>query len=170
MYSGIIRFGLPVVLAATVAGCVQGSSAPSVTLAQVQAEGNAIVAALEAGATLYTSANTTTPAEATAVENVLTIAKTENAALQSNLAIEGAAQAVETMGQDITAVLAVLPIDPVTKVAIDAGIAVLDTFIAEQMVLPATPPASAELGLNAAPARVAPPVPIPTPHRLPPIA
>ena len=166
MRRAIQRLVLPAALA--LAGCATGSTPAAVSLAQVQAEGNAIVAALAAGAGVYTAASTTTPAEAAAVENVLKIAQAENAILQGNLTQETAAQTVETVGEDVTAVLAVLPIDPVTKVAIDAGLAVIDTFIAQSMTTPVAPAAGAALTLRAAPERVAPPVPIPAPHRLPP--
>ncbi|MGH7115259.1 MAG: hypothetical protein ACREE9_12270 [Stellaceae bacterium] len=156
-----MRAAVLAIAALLLAGCASGS-APAVSLAQVQAEGNAIVAALKAGAAIYSGAAATTPAEAVAVGNVLAVAQASNAVLQGTLAGENTEQAVETAGQDIAAVLAVMPIDPLTKVAIDAGIAVLDTFIAEQGAVPA-----ATLALGAAPARVAPPVPIPMPHRLP---
>lgn len=148
-----------------IAGCTTPQGAPGINLAQVQAEGNAISAALDAGAKIYTSAPSTTPAESAAVQEVLTIAAAANAQLQA--APEGmkTLQVVETVGQDITSVLAVLPIDPATKIGIDAGLAILDTFIAEQLATPVAPPASLTL---TAPEHVAPPVPIPAPHVLPP--
>ena len=149
-------------------GCTTTTTSQTISLAAVQAEGNAILAALKAGATVYTTASSTTPEEALAVEHVLAIAEAENAVLQGNLPTGTPAQMVESMGQDITAVLAVMPIDPMTKVAIDAGLAIIDTFIAQQMVLPASIPAL-KLAPRVLVAPVLPPVPIPAPHVLPPL-
>lgn len=149
---------------ALLAGCASSSTAPVVTLAGAQAEAGAIMTALEAGATIYTTAATTTPAEATAVKNVLAPAQAAVAAFQAAQASETPAQLAETVSADISAVLAVMPIDPVTKTAIDAGMAVIDALVAGL----ATPAASVAPALTVKLGAMAPPVPIPAPHVLPP--
>lgn len=151
---------------ALLAGCTQSGTAPVVTLSGAQAEAGAILTALKAGATIYTEASTTTPAEAQAVENVLNAAQAAVSSFQAAQANENAAQIAETVSQDITAVLAVMPIDPVTKTAIDAGMAVIDALVAGLATVPATPAAPAVTVRMGAP--VVPPVPIPTPRVLPP--
>lgn len=148
-----------------VAACTTGSTGQTtISLAQAQAEATAIEAALQAGASIYTSASTTTSAEATAAENVMKIATTAVGAFTGNASTETPAQLAETVSQDLEAVLAVLPIDPATKTAIDAGLAIIDGFVAGTFTQPAAPVASVALH---APEKVAPPVPIPAPHRLP---
>lgn len=153
------------------AGCAQQISQPVVTLASAQAEAGAILTALEAGATIYTTATSTTPAEAAAVENVLAIAKTAVSTFQAAQANETPAQLAQTVSQDITAVLAVLPIDPATKTAIDAGLAVIDALVAGLSAAPvapvATPPLTMTHAAQTTRAPVPPPVPIPLPMRLP---
>lgn len=148
------------------AGCTTGSNGQTtVSLAQAQAEATAIEAALQTGAQIYTSSSTTTPAEAAAAENVMKIAETAVKAFTGNASTETPAQLAETVSQDLEAVLAVLPIDPATKTAIDAGLAIIDGFIAGTFTNP-TPAASVPLALHA-PEKVKPPVVIPAPHRLP---
>ncbi|HTU55743.1 MAG TPA: hypothetical protein VMF62_17400 [Acetobacteraceae bacterium] len=153
---------------ALLGGCAQSGTAPVVTLSGAQAEAAAILTALEAGASIYTGASTTTPAEAQAVENVLNDAQAAVSSFEAAQANENAAQTAETVSQDIAAVLAVMPIDPVTKTAIDAGMAVIDALVAGLAAAPATsaaPTLSVKLG-----APVPPPVPIPAPKVLPPRA
>jgi hypothetical protein len=148
---------------ALLAGCAQQTTQPVVTLAGAQAEATAIMTALDAGATVYTSAATTTPSEAQAVENLLTPAQAAVAAFEAAQANETPAQLAETVSQDLEAVLAVMPIDPATKTAIDAGMAVIDALVAG-LVATSAP---LTVTLDAA-EKVAPPIPIPTPHVLPP--
>lgn len=174
-----------VAVSGMLAGCTL-ASAPAVTITAAQAESQAILVALQAGAKVYTSASTTTPTQASAVEQMLAQAEAANAAVQGQIPTGSALSVVEAVNQDIVALLGVMPIDPVTKVAIDAGMAVLDTFVAEQMGAPQVAPAATRVALGAASRGVAtlaatgphragamgsrdrPPVPIPTPHRLPP--
>lgn len=154
---------LPFIAALAAAALLAGCAVPkntSVTIAEVQAESNAITAALSAGAKIYVSAASTTPAEATAVQNMLNIAEGANAALQGKIDATSVVTLTQTATNDLSALIAVLPVDPATKVAIDAGMAVLDTFIAEQMGEPVVAPA---LGVTQRGARV----PIPAPKRLP---
>lgn len=147
---------------ALLAGCANsGSSGP--TLGQAQSEASAILAALQSGAVIYTGATTTTPAQAAAVENVMNIAKVAVTAFGGVQAGGSAGQLAEEASTALESVLAVLPIDPATKTAIDAGMAVIDGLVA---TFAATPALTVR---EAAPAgAVAPPVPIPTPHVLPP--
>ena len=156
------------------AGCTGSAGTPPVVnLASAQAEAGAILAAIEAGATIYTTASTTTPAEAAAVENVLAIAKAGVTAFQSAQATETPVALAETAAQDIMAVLAVLPIDPATKTAIDAGMAVIDGLVAGLAGTPgslAAGPVAAPHTPSAFGARLEAkaPVPIPVPQVLPP--
>ncbi len=157
---------------ALLAGCAQSGTAPVVTLSGAQAEAAAIMTALEAGASVYSEASTTTPAEAQAAENVLNAAQAAVSSFQAAQANDNAAQIAETVSQDITAVLAVMPIDPATKTAIDAGMAVIDALVAGLAAAPATsaaPALSVTLGAPVPPlAADRPPVPIPAPRVLPP--
>lgn len=161
-----------VAFAGLLGGCMTGST-PAVTIAAAQAESQAILTALQAGAKIYTTAPTTTPAEAAAVQQMLVEAEAANAAIQGEIPTGSAPQMIETVDRDIVALLGVMPIDPTTKIAVDAGMAVLDTFIAEQMQTP-TRAAGPKLAARPAIGHVAPravdlpPVPIPVPHRLPP--
>ncbi|MGH7068181.1 MAG: hypothetical protein ACREFO_05905 [Acetobacteraceae bacterium] len=146
---------------ALLAGCANsGGSGP--TLTQAQSEASAILAALQSGAAIYTGAATTTPGQAAAVENVMKIAGTAVAAFAGVQGGEPAAQMAEEASTALEAVLAVLPIDPATKTAIDAGMAVIDGLVATFAATPAL------TVVERAGAPVAPPVPIPAPHRLPP--
>jgi hypothetical protein len=148
------------------AGCATTTQPPVVSLASAQAEASAILTALEAGATVYADASTTTPSEAAAVERVLAVAQAGVAAFQAAQANETPMQLAQTVSQEIVAVLAVLPIDPATKTAIDAGLAVIDALVAGLAVAPAVPIASALPARSEAPLPA--PVPIPMPKRLPP--
>ncbi|MGH7056435.1 MAG: hypothetical protein ACREFZ_00945 [Acetobacteraceae bacterium] len=143
---------------ALLAGCTTGA-APGHTLAQAQAESVAILAALQAGASVYTSAPTTTPAESAAVEKVMQVAETAVGGFQNVEGGSAAAQLAEESSQAIEAVLSVLPIDPVTKTAIDAGLAVIDGTIAGLM----TQPSGA--GMLTLKSTAVAPVPIPAPRR-----
>ena len=154
---------------ALLAGCTSGPNGSVVTLASAQAEAQAILVALEAGATVYTTASTTTPGEAGAVENVLAIAKESVATFEAANPTETPAELAETVSQDIAAVLAVMPIDPATKTAIDAGMAVIDALVAGLSAAP-VPPVPTPMLTLAPHVLPAPPVPIPVPHRLPPRA
>lgn len=150
-------------------GCVgNGGTPPVVSLVSAQAEAGAILAALEAGATIYTTASTTTPAEAAAVENVLAIAKAGVTAFESAQATETPVALAETASQDIMAVLAVLPIDPATKTAIDAGVAVIDGLIASLTATPGAPASGQVTAHLAGRVEAKAPVPIPMPQVLPP--
>lgn len=146
-------------------GCANMTT--STTIGEVQAESNAIVTALAAGAAIYTSAASTTPAQAAAVEEMLAVARSANAALQAKIDTASAAAATQSASRGIAALLSVLPIDPATKIAVDAGMAVLDTFVAEQTATP-TPGAALALAAQAPTrvARAAPPIviPMPRPH------
>ncbi|MGH7118161.1 MAG: hypothetical protein ACREFP_04090 [Acetobacteraceae bacterium] len=163
MRSVLAALAAPLLAVGVLAGCSTTNGTTTVSLAGAQAESGAILTALEAGASVYTSAPSTIPAQAAQVQNIMSIATTAVGAFQGNGATETPAQLAEAASQDIIAVLAVLPIDPVTKTAIDAGLAVIDGFVAGTFTSPAAPVAT--LGVRE---RVAPPVPIPTPHRLPP--
>ncbi|MDA8049983.1 MAG: hypothetical protein M0002_08255 [Rhodospirillales bacterium] len=146
------------------AACAASATSPVVTLANAQAEADAILAALEAGATVYTSAATTTPSEATAAENVIAVAKASVAAFEAPGSAASVALLAETVSQDIAAVLAVMPIDPATKTAIDVGMTIIDALIAGHAGLagqPSAPALTLRLGPEVAP------VPIPAPHVLP---
>ncbi|MGH7082504.1 MAG: hypothetical protein ACREFV_08560 [Acetobacteraceae bacterium] len=147
---------------ALLAGCANGTGAGP-TLSQAQSEASAILAALQSGAAIYTGAATTTPAQAAAVENVMNIAKTAVVAFGGVPSSGSAGQVAEQVSTALEAVLAVLPIDPATKTAIDAGMAVIDGLVATFAATPALAVGEAAPG-----AAVAPPVPIPAPHRLPP--
>ncbi|MGH7102899.1 MAG: hypothetical protein ACREFJ_10935 [Acetobacteraceae bacterium] len=152
---------VPIAALALLAGCAN-SAGTGPTLGQAQSEASAILAALQAGSAIYAGATTTTPAEAAAVENVMQIAKT---AVQAFGGVQDgtAGQLAEEVSTALESVLAVLPIDPATKTAIDAGMAVIDGLVA---TFAATP--NLAVAEHAPVAAVAPPVPIPAPHLLPP--
>jgi hypothetical protein len=148
-------------------GCSTMMQQPVVSLANAQSEASAILTALEAGATIYVGASTTTQAEAVAVERALAVAQAGVAAFLAADVNETPAQLAQAVSRDIVAVLAVLPIDPATKTAIDAGLAVIDALVAGLAAAPAVPIAPFLTTSPKAP--VAAPVPIPTPRRLPPL-
>ncbi|HUC16981.1 MAG TPA: hypothetical protein VMA37_04745 [Acetobacteraceae bacterium] len=151
------------------AGCAQQAPQPVVSLAGAQAEASAILAALQAGAAVFTTTSTTTSSEAQAVENVLATAEAAVSAFVAAPANESPAQLAETASEDITAVLAALPIDPTTKTAIDTGLAVIDALVAESASVPSSAAPAGALSLAVTePEKLAPPVPIPAPHVLPP--
>jgi hypothetical protein len=160
---------------ALLAGCTMGPNGPVVTLAGAQAEAAAILTALEAGAAIYTTAPTTSSSQAAAVEKILAIAQEAVGNFQGGGPTQTPAQLAQTVSQDIVAVLAVLPIDPVTKTAIDAGLAVIDALVAGFSAAPGAPAAptpapTPKFGLampHGIPGHAAP-VPIPLPTRLPP--
>lgn len=150
---------------ALLAGCAQNTAGSSPTLAAAQAEAQAIYAALQSGAALYAGASTTTPTEAAAVENVMTVAGTAVTAFANVQNGGSPTELAEQASTALEAVLSVLPIDPATKTAIDAGMAVIDGLVADLLAAPAA------LGATlASSGKEAPPVPIPPPHIFPPAA
>lgn len=133
---------IPALALGLLAGCAStGGSSPTITLAAVQAEGNALVAALQAGVAIYVAAPSTTPAEAATVEADMKTVVSENAALQAISPTATSIQVVEAVVNNVVEVVDAMPIDPATKTGIEAALAILNTFISEQQAIANTPPA-----------------------------
>jgi hypothetical protein len=144
-----------------------GSSTP-VTLAQAQAEAEAILNALSAGVQVYEVSPQANPAISAEVNSAVKTAQAAVAAFST--AGANPQQLAEAAVNAVEAAVAVLPIDPITKIDIDLGLGVVDAFIAAlpspvvtpsaTTPTPAAPPATSLRG-------VAPLVPIHAPTVVP---
>ncbi|MDE3114568.1 MAG: hypothetical protein KGL26_03100 [Pseudomonadota bacterium] len=157
------RVGAILLALALVGGAVTAcvSQPVATTLQQAQAESQAILNALRASVAVYQAqpnANPLVVSQANAALAVAQQAVTDLTAAGSGNALTAAnavTQAVET-------VVAVLPIDPMTKAGIETGVAVIAAFVgnyAIQVQAPATSPTAARAYISVPGA----PVPIPAP-------
>lgn len=133
----------------------------TVNLANAQAEANAVAAAVSAAAFAQSA-----QLQAAAQENLKTALSSMNAAVSAFASMPATNPKImeyaKAATQAIEAVIALVPLPPATKLAVDEGLALVDALVAGLTTVPATPaPAAASVRVGAKPKVYDAPIPIP---------
>lgn len=125
-------------LALGLASCANiGGMTSAQAIADVQGQANIVTAAITAGAKQYNSSPSVPGSQVMAIDTAVTELQAANAILQGQQNIATLASAAGTFSTDVDAVLAMLPLDPLTKAAVAAATEAIATIMAAEGVTPA---------------------------------